>query len=348
MSEKNSRRTFIKNTSLGVAFSTIQASFGFSPLQQNNDQIGHGDFRFSLDKNWGVQNPNLYPVDHCHEMVIDSKNRIILTTTDPKNNILIYDRSGKILDSWSINYKGAHGLTIFDEGGEEFLYITDPDSHKICKTTLKGKKILELSFPKEISSYTDSNLFKPTETAVSPNGDIYVADGYGLDYIIQYDYKGNYIRHFGGHGNENNKFDCCHGITVDNRDLSNPSLLITSRSKNEFKRFSLDGKWIETISMPGCYVCRPVLKGEFLLFAVIATKSWGVYDGMIAVLDKNNKVVSFPGGSAPSYFNGQLTEPNYDQKSFKNPHDVCVDDDWNLYVPQWNSGKTYPNKLTRL
>ena len=348
MSKNNSRRNFIKNTSIGIAFSAFQTSYGQSPFRQKNDAIGHGDFKFNINKDWGVQDPNSYPIDHCHEMVIDSKNRIVLTTTHPKNNILIYDRSGKILDSWGINYNGAHGLTIFDENGEEFLFITDPDSHKVCKTTLRGKKILELNFPKEISNYTNANLFKPTETAVAPNGDIYVADGYGLDYIIQYDYKGNYIRHFGGRGNENNNFECCHGITIDSRGKSDPTLLITSRSKNEFKRFSLDGKWIETVSMPGCYICRPVIKDEYLLFAVIVTKDWGVYDGMLAVLDKNNIVVSFPGGSKPSYLNSKLIRPNYDQKSFKNPHDVCIDNDWNLYVPQWNSGKTYPNKLTRL
>jgi hypothetical protein len=66
------------------------------------------------------------------------------------------------------------------------------------------------------------------------------------------------------------------------------------------------------------------------------------------VLDKNNKVVSFPGGSAPVYNNDRLLSPIYDQKSFKNPHDICIDDEWNLYVPQWNSGKTYPNKLSRI
>ncbi len=348
MSIKNSRRSFIKNTSLGVALSALQPSFGFNSLRTKENKIGHGDFQFSLDKVWGVQNPNNYPVDHCHEMVIDSKNRIILTTTHPKNNILIYDRSGNILDYWGINYNGAHGLTLVNQGGEDFLFITDPDSNRVCKTTLNGRKIFELNFPKEIPDYTNAVQFKPTETAVAPNGDIYVADGYGLDFIIQYDYKGNYIRHFGGHGNGNELFDCCHGITLDNREKANPTLLITSRNKNEFKRFSFDGKWIETISMPGCYICRPVVKDDYLLFAVIVTKSWGEHDGMLAVLDKDNKVISFPGGSKPSYVNNELAKPQYDQKSFKNPHDVCVDSDWNLYVPQWNSGKTYPNKLTRL
>ena len=348
MIKENSRRSFIKKTSLVASIPLYLPSLYSAPIIGLNDPIGHGDFKFKVDKGWGVQNSNTYPVDHCHEMVTDSKNRVILTTTHAKNNILIYDRSGKVLDSWTVNYPGAHGLSIVDQGGEEFLFITDPDSNRFCKTTLKGKKLLEFSYPKEIKDYTSASQFKPTEIAIAENGDFYVADGYGLDYIIQYDNKGNYIRHFGGHGDGNDLFDCCHGITIDSRDKSNPTLLISSRSKNEFKRFSLDGKWIETIKLPGCYVCRPVIKGEYLLFAVIVTKDWGVYDGMLAVLDKNNKVVSFPGGSSPSYFDKMLVKPEYDQVSFRNPHDVCIDDDWNLYVPQWNSGKTYPVKLTRV
>ena len=348
MIKKNSRRSFIKKASLLASIPLYIPSLYGASKTVLNDPIGHGDFKFEVNKDWGVQNSNTYPVNHCHEMVMDSKNRIILTTTHPKNNILIYDRSGKVLDSWGLNYPGAHGLSIVDQGGEEFLFVTDPDSNKFCKTTLKGEKLIELSYPKEIKAYSNASQFKPTEIAVAENGDFYVADGYGLDYVIQYDSKGNYIRHFGGHGNGDDLFDCCHGITIDNRDSSNPTLLISSRSKNEFKRFSLDGKWIETIKLPGCYVCRPVIKGDFLLFAVIVTKDWGVYDGMLAVLDKNNKVVSFPGGSIPSYNEKTLIKPEYDQVSFRNPHDVCVDNDWNLYVPQWNSGKTYPIKLTRV
>jgi hypothetical protein len=202
--------------------------------------------------------------------------------------------------------------------------------------------------PKEVEAYTSKKQFKPTETAVAPNGDIYIADGYGLDYIIQYDAKGNYIRHFGGKGTEAHHFDCCHGITLDTRGGKSPTLLITSRSKNSFKRFTLDGKYLETISLPGCYICRPVLKNNILYFAVIVTKDWGTYDGMLAVLNEDNKVVSLPGGSIPNYTKEGFQSPAYDQKTFLNPHDVCIDDDENIYVPQWNSGKTYPLKLKRI
>ena len=37
-----------------------------------------------------------------------------------------------------------------------------------------------------------------------------------------------------------------------------------------------------------------------------------------------------------------------DKKSFLNPHDICIEEDKNLYVPQWNSKNTYPIKLTRI
>ena len=81
---------------------------------------------------------------------------------------------------------------------------------------------------------------------------------------------------------------------------------------------------------------------------MIVTESWWSYDGMIAVLDKDNKVVSFPGGSAPRYENGSLENGKSDFKTFLNPHDVCIDNDENLYVPQWYSGRTYPVKLERV
>ena len=347
---KNNRRQFIKKTCLaaGIAISPFENIYPITNKAiEENSIIGHGDFRYRVDKKWGIQDPTQFPVNDCHEMILDKKNRIFMTTTHPKNNILIYDRGGKILGSWGTDYPGAHGLTISDEGEEEFLFITDPETHKVCKTTLKGKKLLEINTPKEISDYKSEDQFKPTETAIAPNGDIYVADGYGLDFIIQYDKSGNYIRHFGGKGNKDDNFDCCHGIVFDSRDKNN-SLLITSRSENVFKRFTPDGKHIETINLPSCYICRPVLKNGILYFAVIVTKDWGTYDGMLAVLDENNSVISFPGGSKPVYNNSQLIASVYDQSTFFNPHDVCIDNDEDIYVPQWNSGKTYPLKLTRV
>lgn len=347
------RRKFLKDSlSLGLG-SIVLPQIAFAKRQpqigNDGDLVGHGDFTYKVDKSWALQDPSKTPVNDCHEMVLDKKGLIYMTTTgETNNNIIVYDRGGKVMNSWGKNFNGAHGLTLSQEGTEEFLFITDPDAGRVYKTTLKGEIVLTLDTPKEFSHYNSEKLYKPTETAIGPKGDIYIADGYGENFIVQYSSKGEYIRHFGGKGKGDSKFDCCHGITLDTRTPDSPTLLITSRATQEFKRFTLEGEFIESISLPGCSVCRPVLDGEYLYFAVIITNSWESYDGMLAVLDKNNKVISFPGGTAPKYENGILKKPIYDGKTFLNPHDVLVDNDHSLYVPQWNSGKTFPIKLTRV
>ncbi len=350
--KSNTRRIFIKKTLAASAAGIIVPNYTFGIITKrsgSNEIVGHGDFQFTVDKEWGVQDPSKIPVNDCHEMVLDDQGRILMTTTGADNdNILVYDKSGKVLESWGTEFPGAHGLSIMGEGSDQFLFITDPDSHKVCKTTLNGKILMTLERPKEVTGYTSNEQFKPTETAILPNGDFYVADGYGENFIIRYNAKGEYLSHFGGKGKGDDKFNCCHGITLDTRDEANPTLLITSRASQEFKRFSLDGEHLETIPLPGCSICRPVIHGENIYFAVIVTKTWDTWDGMLAILDKNNKVISFPGGSSPNYSNGVLDEPLYDGDTFKNPHDVLVDDDGNLYVPQWASNKTYPIKLNRI
>lgn len=349
--KNTNRRSFFKKSSILVGGGLTIPYFSFGIINKRKPAgpiVGHGDFKYHVDKDWGVQDSLKIPVKDCHEMVQDSKGRLFLLTNHTKNNVLIYDRSGKILDTWTLNASGAHGLTITQEGGEEFLFVTDSDNGKVYKTTLDGRVLLEMGAPKAISNYADPKKYHPTEVAVGPNGDFYVADGYGENLIVRYSPKGEYISHFGGKGKGDNEFDCCHGVTLDTRDSKNPILLITSRTAHEYKRFTLDGKHLETIKLPGCWNCRPVIKGDYLYFAILVTETWGSYDGMVAVLDKNNKVVAFPGGSQPNYTDGILQAPKSDLSTFLNPHDVCIDNDENIYVPQWYSGRTYPVKLERV
>src|SRR5690606_33809145 len=220
-----------------------------------------------------------------------------------KNNILIYDKSGKLLETWGNSYPGGHGLTLSTEGDTQFLFLTDTKRNQVIKTDLKGKEIFKLDYPKETGMYAFPGEFVPTETAVNPdNGDIYVVDGYGQNFVMQYNLKGELIRHFGGKGDTNETFKCCHGILIDTRNKHNPTLLITDRSHMQYKRFTLDGKYLSTIPIPGSYVCRPVLKGDNVYAAVYrSTSEKNVNSGYITILDKEDKVISTPGGTAPKY-----------------------------------------------
>ncbi len=62
----------------------------------------------------------------CHEMVEDSKGRLLMITNHVKNNMITYDRIGTVTDTLTHNWIGAHGLTINDEGGEEVLLYYRP------------------------------------------------------------------------------------------------------------------------------------------------------------------------------------------------------------------------------
>ncbi|MFK7750277.1 MAG: 6-bladed beta-propeller, partial [Kordia sp.] len=121
------RRKFLKHSSL-LSLGLLAApslSSAFS-LGANNDVIvGHNSHKYKVDLNWGNLNPSQTPVNDCHEMLQDSKGRIVLLTNHTKNNVIIYDKSGKLLETWGTNYPGAHGLTLVKENGTDFLLITD-------------------------------------------------------------------------------------------------------------------------------------------------------------------------------------------------------------------------------
>src|ERR1700710_1033963 len=297
------RRNFIRGSAM-IAGSICITKDLFA--RKNDPVYGHNDMRYTMDAGWGKLNPAEHPVNDCHEMVQDAKGRIILLTNETKNNVLIYNKSGKLQDTWGHDFPGAHGLTLVNENGAEFLFITDTVKHQVYKTTIDGKLLMTIDIPLETGVYKKAEEFVPTETAVDTNGDFFIADGYGAQYITHYDKNGKLKNFFGGRGDGDDHLDNAHGIVIDRRN-STPTLLITDRTRNCFKRFNMDGKLLEVIKLPGACVCRPVIKGDYLYAAVLRSPNMDASGtGFVTILDKNNKVVSNIGGSEPQYVNGVL------------------------------------------
>ncbi len=338
------RRTFIKQTSLLSGGILIMHDI----FAKNKKKVyGYNDMTYTLDTAWAKTNSAQFAVNDCHEMVQDKKGRIILLTNETKNNVLTFNTNGKVLDNWGHQFPGGHGLTLHNENGTEFLYITDTEKHQVYKTTMDGKVLLTIDAPLDAGIYTKKEQFVPTETVIDSNGDIFIADGYGLQYILHYDKKGKLIKYFGGKGEGDAHLDNAHGICFDTRNDQH-SLLITDRTRNCFKRFDVNGNLLEIIKLPGACVCRPVIQGEHLYAAVLRSPNMDASgSGFVTILDKHNKVVSNIGGNEPIYIDGILQPLIQTDKIFVHPHDVCVDTSGNIYVAQWASGKVYPYKLTR-
>lgn len=308
---------------------------------------GHGAHRYRVVHDWH-RGPQL-PVKDCHEMVQAPDGRLFMLTNHTANNVVVYSTAGEVVDTWGHEHPGAHGLTLSTHGGEPSLWITDEVTGAVDEFTLAGEKLRALPYPAVSGYYGDISEYKPTETTVAPDGSIYVADGYGKNYVHRYSAAGDYEASFGGSGTGPAHLDCAHGVTVDTR-TTPATLLVTSRGEQKLKRFSLEGQLLSTHHFPGLWICRAVIRGDLTYLAVVVTKSWYNYDGLVAILDKDLKLVSAPGAEGELNLERATGKAlaTSDGLTFMNPHDVCVDADNNLYVPQWYSGRSYPVKLERL
>ncbi|MGJ8679912.1 6-bladed beta-propeller [Paraglaciecola sp.] len=388
----DSKRQFIKNSS-AISSALLLSAFSQhssaheppkKPLPKASREaahgkiIGHGDFKYKVNYFWGNLDPHKVPVENCHGLAFDSQGRIVMVTDSDKNNFVIYNKDGKLLDAWGTQHPGAHSVKINHENGEDFIYIVDcgwvlnrnwdgvttgnwkspknkfiPQQGFISKLTLDGKLVYTIGHPLTIGIYNANDPFRPTDITIAANGDLYVTDGYGSDRVIQYNHNGQYIRHWGGKNNQDSNYNLSntHGIGIDLRNPADPHLVVSSRAANELKLFEMDGKYRSTVQTPGAFVGGPIFKGEYAYIPVC----WSVVDGkrksnsgFITILDKNNKVVSNPGGTQPIYQEGKLQNMHTTWDVFNHCHAVCVDNDENLYVGQWNSNQTYPIKLERV
>lgn len=316
--------------------------------------IGHGPMRYRVDKLWCQADPSQHPVKDCHEMAQSADGRLFLITNHAKNTLLVFDPKGQVLAKHDLGLRGGHGLTLQrDANGREVLLLCDSGG-RVLKTTLEGEVLLELPHAAKCGAYQESDLYHPTEAALAPNGDIFVADGYGSQFVLRFDAMGKFLSKFGGRSTQPTnpgRFMQAHGIALDQRS-GKPLLVVTERVRNEFNWFTLEGEPVRRVYLPGAYVSRPVIAGEHLYSGVCFGAKPDDYRmwqgrGFVTILDAQDRAVSNPGGQAPRYEEGRLKVMLQDQPVFNNCHDVCVDSRGDLYVCQWNSGSVYPYKLHR-
>jgi hypothetical protein len=217
------------------------------------------------------------------------------------------------------------------EGKEEFLYLADIKRHIVVKTTLDGEVVWTLEYPKDSGVYESADKFTPTNVAIAPSGDFYVADGYGQSYIHQYNAKAEYIRTWGGPGSELGKLKCPHGIAVDLRD-GDPKVLVADRANVRLQYFSLDGKYLSVVTDELRHPCHfDQRKGDLLVPDL---------HGRVTVFDKSNHLITHLGDN-PGVQNvkGYPNLPHEQRVpgQFISPHSACWDHDGNIYVVEWVS-----------
>lgn len=325
----NSRRQFVMS---------VAAPF---VLRAQTQILGQGRHRYRVVPNWGVLDDKT-PVKNCHGLVQDREGHIILLTDHTSNNVIVYDKRGKLVSKWGTQFPGAHGLSIVGDS----LFITDLETHKVVKTSLDGNVLEEWGWPEHTGKYTKESEYKPSWTLHRDDGGFYVLDGYGRDYIIDYDRSGRFQRIFGGKEGGIVHWGP-HGGMLDRND----SLLIAMSDQQYLMRLGSQGQKQQQVDMPGGNP-RQIRKFGNRYYVAHLADNWPKdrnSRGFLSILDDKLRVISNVAGSAPEYDEaGKLRPMRHTEDVFLHPHDLTVDDDGSIYVAQFASGNTYPVKLERV
>jgi hypothetical protein len=343
----------------------IQATLSNVPAK-----TGSGQFTYVTVPNWS-QNPSedgpgpmLNAATHG-SIVIDKTGIIYASTDKPGECIRVYEPSGKLLRIIGNPYTNFHGMCINTEEGTEYIYAASTQG-RVVKLGLDGKVVwtiepdqikkdsgkydapAEAAAPapapapkkgdkKEPAKKAGPPALRPTAVAVGPNGDVYIADGYGSSFIHQYSKDRKYIRSFAGRGTEPGKCQACHGISLDTRG-SKPVLLVADRENKRLQTFDLDGNFIAVVTENLRRPCCTYIVGDYVAVAEL--------QGRVAILDKSNKVIAAIGDNPneKQWATNKIDPKDWTDGIFTAPHGVAFDKDHNLYVMDWNLS----GRLTKL
>lgn len=177
---------------------------------------------------------SIYVVERCHLNSCEDR-------SEPP--ILKFDRNGKLLAAFGANmFMFPHGATVDAEGN---LWVSDAGGkpgkgHQVFKFSPEGKVLMTLGQAGVAGAGPDTfNL--PTDVAIAPNGDIYVADGHrdtGNNRIVVFSKDGKFLRNFGQLGAAPGDLHEPHSIAFD----SQGRLFVADRVNNRIEIFTQQGK----------------------------------------------------------------------------------------------------------
>jgi len=197
---------------------------------------GLGKYTYEL-ADWHAQYPGGWQPVEVNGISLDSKDRLYAFNSG-EYPVTVFDSDGKFLASWGKDYfTHNHGSCV---GPDDSLYVADDGNHTVGKFTTDGKLLMALGTRGKPSDtgYTKTgpdgkklNIFEaigttkrggppfnsPTDVALSPKGEIYVADGYGNARVHKFTADGKLLLSWGEPGKGPGQFVVPHGIAVDNK-----------------------------------------------------------------------------------------------------------------------------------
>jgi hypothetical protein len=346
------RRTFLQASASAAALAGAGPTLlGVTRRTEDlNPVVGSGEHKYECHHGWG-ELPKDYSWQTTHNVALDSQGNVYITHQGIgklMDTVLVFDPHGKFIRSFGKEWHGGgHGIEIRKEGSDEFIYLSNTWTKdlKLVKTDLHGKVVWSKGRP-ECAEYepqpdpkdkTKTVLppYNPTNICFFADGGFNVGDGYGSNYMLNYDKGGKLVKVFGGGGNELGKLRTPHGQWVDNRGKDGPVLLVCDRANARLQTFSLDGRAImatkpnETVLFPA----HAKTRGDVLLVPDLHAR--------VSLFDRALKPIVHLGDD-PEWrkkvldgFKVRGDEKQWVAGKFVHPHDAAFDAHGNIFVVEW-------------
>ena len=284
--------------------------------------LGSGDYQYEPADDWAKLPPG-WSFKEIGGVGVDSKDNVYVFNRG-EHPMIVFDRDGNFLRSWGEGlFPRAHGVSV---APDETLWLTDDGDHTVRQCTLEGKVLLTLGTSGKPAPYMSGEPFhRCTHTAMAPNGDIYVSDGYGNARVHKYAPDGRLLLSWGGPGTDPGEFNIAHNITCD----ADGWVYVADRENHRIQVFDGNGKY-ETqwnnlhrpcgLFMPGgkCPICYV---GELGPVEPV-NRDVPNLGPRVTIVDNTGKRLSRLGGLRAGL--------GIDQ--FLAPHGLCVDSRGDIYV----------------
>lgn len=286
------------------------------------------ELKFSITPNFFDQKPGDKPLGACHGGTVIDKAGNIYVSTDTERGIVIFSPAGKFLRA--VGPTRIHGLEIREENGVEYIYAARPTAHEVVKLKLDGEQVWAINFAQETGVPKDSKgVNNPCAVTVAPDGSIFVADGYGSNYVLKFDKNRKFVKAFGGPGEAEGKFKTCHGIGLDMRS-GKPLLLVCNRNNNRVEYWDLEGNFVKVIQKDLRMPAAVQFRGEYAVFPEL--------QGRVTVLNKDGSIAAQVGDNPneKQRANYGLPPDQWKDGICNSPHGATMDKDGNLIVAEWS------------
>ena len=175
-------------------------------------RLGSGPHTYELAPGWGTL-PAGWDLADVAGVAVDRADRVFVFNRGD-HPMVIFDRDGNVEGTWGEDFfSHAHGIFL---AADQSLYCTDDGNHTMTRHAPDGELLMQIGRPGEPAPFHGGLPFnRCTHTALSPEGDIYVSDGYGNARVHKFSPNGRLLLSWGRSGMGTGEFNLPHNIVCD-------------------------------------------------------------------------------------------------------------------------------------